>query len=100
MINIPRIEINELKEIIENDEKKKSQAQLRDFDDVWLTVFTWLRYDKATQLITCAICIDFGKTNTFTKRYIRRRIDVLNEHVDSSNHHEAVSDQIVCKRSK
>ena len=50
--------------------------------------------------MTCAICIDFGKTNTFTKGCSRRRIDVLNEHVDSSNHREAVSDQIECKKSK
>ena len=67
MIKMPSIETNELWETIENDDKKKSQAQLRDFDDVWLTVFTWLRYEKATQLMTRAICIDFGKTNTFTK---------------------------------
>ena len=67
MIKMPSIETNELWETIENDDKKKLQAQLRDFDDVWLTVFTWLRYEKATQLMTGAICIGFGKTNTFTK---------------------------------
>ena len=54
---MPSVETNELKEIIENDEKKKSQAQLRDFDDMWLTVFTWLRYEKVTQLMTFEICI-------------------------------------------
>ena len=60
MIKMPIIETNELIEIIKNDKKMKSQAELRDFDDAWLTVFIWLLYDKATQLRTCEIC-------TFTK---------------------------------
>ena len=43
-------------------EKKKSQTQIRDFDNIWLSIYPWLRYDTVTELMTYKICIDFGKT--------------------------------------
>jgi hypothetical protein len=83
-----------------NNEAKKSQTKLRDFDDAWLNTYTWLRYNKETDLMTCAICIKFGKINIFTKGCQRKRIDALDEHVESNNHREAVSDEIESKRSQ
>ena len=42
-------------------EKKKSQTQIRDFDNNRLSIYPWLRCDAVTGLMTCKICIDFGK---------------------------------------
>ena len=79
---------------------KKSEAQSRDFDETWLKTNTWLRYDGETGLMTCQTCIDFGKTNIFTRGCDRKRRDVLNEHINLESHKEAIIDSISSKKSK
>ena len=86
--------------LIESEENKKSQAQIRVFDTIWLSMYPWLRYDKTTQLMTCEICIKYGKSNSFTKGCTRKRIDVLNEHIAITSHIEAIKDEVESKRSK
>ena len=79
---------------------KKSQTKLRDFDDSWLSLYRWLRYDSDTKLMTCQICIDSGKSNILTKGCHRKLQDVLDEHVELPSHKEALKDKTESKKSK
>lgn len=58
----------------------------RTFVPSWLEKYEWLRYDAASNLMYCALCIKYQKSNAFTEGCQNFRRDNLNKHINTNDH--------------
>jgi hypothetical protein len=77
---------------VDTGEERVKKSVVRKFQNKWLKLYSWLAYDKDTKMMTCTICIQQKKTNSFTDGCDNYRTNALQRHVDHQGHKHAVSE--------
>ena len=71
---------------IGSDELKEKVT--RRFQEKWLSLYKWLKYDDNAMF--CKVCIDRNRQNTFTTGSTNFRTSSLNEHMKGIDHKTAL----------
>lgn len=62
----------------------------RNFQQKWLLQYHWLRYCEKTLTMSCTICIQHGRKNTFTEGNNNFRTSTISDHLKTNDHKTAL----------
>jgi len=62
----------------------------REFQQLWLTEYSWLTYDEEKKAMRCSLCIKYKQINSLTGENNNFRITTLERHGKSTDHKQCV----------